>query len=98
MKTEIVARQQLFFVLVLLGIVLSVSFVAAADGKAQAFHSGGSDAPAYDLLAKNLFSHRGFSHAGQPLAFRPPGYPLLLAGATRCAFHPHYVFGIPSAS
>lgn len=79
-NTAFIARRRLFLVLVLLGIALRVWFVAAAGGTALTFHSGGSDAPAYDLLAKNLLSHRGFSYAGQPSAFRPPGYPLLLAG------------------
>jgi 4-amino-4-deoxy-L-arabinose transferase-like glycosyltransferase len=45
--------------------------------------SGGGDTLAYVTLAQNVVSGRGFSYANQPTALRPPGYPLLLAGAMR---------------
>jgi 4-amino-4-deoxy-L-arabinose transferase-like glycosyltransferase len=51
-----------------------------AGSRQLTYHSGGSDAPAYDLLARGLLAHNGLSYAGQPTAFRPPGYPLLIAG------------------
>ncbi|MGB2635851.1 MAG: glycosyltransferase family 39 protein [Candidatus Acidiferrum sp.] len=74
-----VKRTWMFSSLVILGILVRLGFVLAADAKQFTFHSGGSDAPAYVLLAENLISHQGFSYGGQPSAFRPPGYPLILA-------------------
>ena len=81
MKAEFMRPGRVFVVLVLLGLTVRIWFVAAPSATALTFHSGGSDAPAYVLLAKNLVSHRGFSYAGQPSAFRPPGYPVLISGA-----------------
>jgi 4-amino-4-deoxy-L-arabinose transferase-like glycosyltransferase len=60
-------------------ITLHAVFVITAGAYRLTFLSGGSDAPAYSLLASNLLHHRGFTYAGQPTALRPPGYPLLLA-------------------
>lgn len=54
-------------------------FVILAGGRELTFHSGGSDAPAYLLLAQNLLHGQDFAYAGLPSAIRPPGYPLLLA-------------------
>jgi hypothetical protein len=65
--------------LVLTVIILHAVFVIAAGSERLTFLSGGSDAPAYVLLASNLLHHRGFTYSGQPTAFRPPGYPILLA-------------------
>lgn len=70
-----------FVVLALIGLAVRIWFVAAPGATALTFHSGGSDAPAYALLATNLISHRGFAYAGQPSALRAPGYPLLVSGA-----------------
>jgi Dolichyl-phosphate-mannose-protein mannosyltransferase len=56
--------------------------VLAAGGKELTFLSGGSDAPAYALLASNLLHHRGYTYSGEPTAFRPSGYPILLAAMT----------------
>ena len=39
------------------------------------------DGISYDLLARNLITGSGFSLEDAPTAFRPPGYPLFLAGA-----------------
>ena len=71
----------LFRAAVALGLILRVAFVALPAKDALTFHSGGSDAPAYVLLAQNLLAHLGYSYAGQPTAVRPPGYPLLLVSA-----------------
>lgn len=67
--------------------------VLAADSRQLTFHSGGSDAPVYALLAENLLSNKGFTYAGQPSAFRPPGYPLLLAGFMEVFGH-HYITAV----
>jgi 4-amino-4-deoxy-L-arabinose transferase-like glycosyltransferase len=68
-----------FRVLTAAGFILRLAFVAMPGRDALTFHSGGSDAPAYVLLARNLLAHLGYAYAGQPSAVRPPGYPLLLA-------------------
>jgi 4-amino-4-deoxy-L-arabinose transferase-like glycosyltransferase len=68
-----------FRVCVGLGLILRLTFVAIPGRDALTFHSGGSDAPSYVLLAQNLLGHMGYGYAGQPSAVRPPGYPLLLA-------------------
>ena len=86
-------RRWVFLALVLLGLAIRVWFVAAAGNTGLTFHSGGSDAPAYDLLARNLVNHRGFSYAGMPSAFRPPGYPILIAAAMSLSAK-HYVLCI----
>ena len=79
--------------LVLLGIAARLAVVALAGNELIAWWSGGSDAPAYVTLASNIAEGRGFSYAGQPTAFRPPLYPLLLAGMMR-AFGSHYVLAM----
>ncbi|HTU33383.1 MAG TPA: glycosyltransferase family 39 protein [Candidatus Acidoferrum sp.] len=77
-------------VLVALGVVVRIWFVAAPKPNQLTFHSGGSDAPAYNLLAQNLLDHRGFSYAGEPSALRAPGYPLLIA-AIMSQSRTHYI-------
>lgn len=66
-------------VLAAAAIVFHAIFTVLAGSSQLTFLSGGSDAPAYSLLASNLLHHRGFTYAGQPTALRPPGYPLFLA-------------------
>jgi 4-amino-4-deoxy-L-arabinose transferase-like glycosyltransferase len=61
------------------GIAVRVAFIALANQSALTFHSGGSDAPSYVLLAQNLLAKAGFTYAGSPSAVRPPGYPMLVA-------------------
>jgi 4-amino-4-deoxy-L-arabinose transferase-like glycosyltransferase len=47
-----------------------------------------TDATYYDTIGWNLAQGKGFSNqAGEPTAFRPPGYPLLLAGVYYVAGH-----------
>jgi 4-amino-4-deoxy-L-arabinose transferase-like glycosyltransferase len=79
-----------FLLLVILGVGLRIGFTLAADSREYTFHSGGSDAVVYVLLAENIISHKGLTYAGEPSAFRPPGYPLLLAGFME-AFGQHYI-------
>lgn len=68
-----------FLSLVAVGLSCRLGFVVLAGKNVLTFHSGGSDAPSYVLLAQNLLRHMGYGYAGQPSAVRPPGYPLLLA-------------------
>ncbi|HTZ73656.1 MAG TPA: glycosyltransferase family 39 protein [Candidatus Aquilonibacter sp.] len=72
-------RRSTFYLLVSALILVHAAFVIAAGGSKLTFLSGGSDAPAYALLASNLLHHRGYTYAGEPTAFRPPGYPVFLA-------------------
>lgn len=46
----------------------------------MSFWGAGSDSGAYLTLAHNLATHAGLSFSGTPTAFRPPLYPLILAG------------------
>jgi 4-amino-4-deoxy-L-arabinose transferase-like glycosyltransferase len=69
-----------FLVLAAALIAAHAVFSIVAGPRHLTFLSGGSDAPAYALLASNLLQHRGYTYAGYPTALRPPGYPLLLAG------------------
>lgn len=41
--------------------------------------TGGSDAPAYEMLAHSLATGKGLTYVGQPTALRPPLYPLILS-------------------
>ncbi len=82
-----------FHIAVASGIAVRLAFVAMADRNALTFHSGGSDAPSYILLAQNLLAHLGFSYAGLPSAVRPPGFPLLVAAAMAIFGH-NYILAI----
>jgi 4-amino-4-deoxy-L-arabinose transferase-like glycosyltransferase len=70
-----------------------MAFIALANQSALTFHSGGSDAPSYVLLAQNLLARIGFTYAGLPSAVRPPGYPVLLA-TFMLIFGNRYILGI----
>jgi hypothetical protein len=74
-------RNRLYLLFVIIGVVIRLAFVLAANSQQPTFLSGGSDAPVYVLLAQNILAGRGFTYTGQPSAFRPPGYPLLPAGS-----------------
>jgi 4-amino-4-deoxy-L-arabinose transferase-like glycosyltransferase len=88
------AKKTVFFLIfVVLGLLTRAGFTLAAGSREFTFHSGGSDAEAYVLLARNLISHKGFTYGGQPTAFRPPGYPLLVAGFLE-VFGGHYITAI----
>ena len=65
---------------IVLGVGARLLFALAPGRAITAPWSGGSDGPAYVLLARNVASGRGFSYAGMPDAIRPPIYPLILAG------------------
>ncbi|HTZ99641.1 MAG TPA: glycosyltransferase family 39 protein [Candidatus Aquilonibacter sp.] len=93
MKGVLAGRSKIFLLLVLAGLALRIGFVVAAGGSQITFHSGGSDAPAYVLLARNLLDHAGYTYAHQPTAFRPPGYPLVLAAFMEL-FGGRYIFAV----
>jgi 4-amino-4-deoxy-L-arabinose transferase-like glycosyltransferase len=86
-------QNRLYLLFVIVGVLIRLAFVLAANSQQPTFLSGGSDAPVYVLLAQNIVAGRGFSYAGQPSAFRPPGYPLLLAGS-QLLFGSHYITAI----
>jgi 4-amino-4-deoxy-L-arabinose transferase-like glycosyltransferase len=75
------------------GILLRLFFILAANPNDLTFHSGGSDAPSYVLLAQNLLHHLGLAYDGFPTAVRPPGYSLLLAARMQL-FGTHYILAI----
>src|SRR5690348_11839994 len=79
-----------FLALVTIGVLGRLAFIAIPGNALQTPWSGGSDTGAYVLLAQNLLSGKGYAYAGQPTAFRPPGYPILLAGFMEL-FGKHYV-------
>ncbi|HTR47778.1 MAG TPA: glycosyltransferase family 39 protein [Verrucomicrobiae bacterium] len=70
-----------FVVVVAAGILARLVFVLIPGNALRTPWSGGSDTPAYVTLAQNIVKQRGLEYGGQPTAFRPPGYPLLLAAA-----------------
>jgi 4-amino-4-deoxy-L-arabinose transferase-like glycosyltransferase len=65
--------------LLVLGVLLRLVFVLLPGTAIQPVWSGGGDTGAYLALAQNLLHGRGYTYSGQPTAFRPPLYPLLLA-------------------
>jgi 4-amino-4-deoxy-L-arabinose transferase-like glycosyltransferase len=72
-----------FAAVVVCGILVRL-FIALYPGNApRAPWSGGGDTSAYITLAENIAAGRGLSYAGEPSAFRPPGYPLILAASIK---------------
>lgn len=78
-----------FAAILIVGILARVLVVALPGNELKPRWSGGGDTPAYVTLAQNLLVGKGYSYAGQPSAFRPPGYPVLLA-AMMWLFHNHF--------
>src|SRR5690348_4789713 len=79
-----------FLIWVMTGVLGRLAFIAISGNALQTPWSGGSDTGAYVLLAQNLLGGKGYTYAGQPTAFRPPGYPLLLAAFMEF-FGKHYI-------
>lgn len=67
------------FALIAAGTIGRLFLIWRAGNAPESTLSGGSDAPAYILLAHSLAAGKGFAYVGQPTAFRPPLYPLLLS-------------------
>lgn len=78
-------RSRAFRLFSSLGIVLWVTLWLFAGNRIVTPWRVGGDAPYYVLLASNIASGRGYSYAGMPSAFRPPLYPLFLAGMMQLA-------------
>ncbi len=75
-----VSTGKLFVVFVTTGVLLrTITTIVAGNGILTPWRVGG-DAPFYVRLASNIASGFGFAYIGGPTAFRPPVYPLLLAG------------------
>ncbi len=71
---------KLFLVLTVAGVLLRVTTtIIAGKGIFTPWRIGG-DAPFYVRLASNIVQGRGFAYYSGPTAFRPPLYPLFLAG------------------
>jgi 4-amino-4-deoxy-L-arabinose transferase-like glycosyltransferase len=78
-----ISSGKLFIVLVAAGVFLRVvTTIIAGNGIFTPWRVGG-DAPFYVRLASNIASGFGYAYFGGPTAFRPPVYPLLLAGLIR---------------
>jgi 4-amino-4-deoxy-L-arabinose transferase-like glycosyltransferase len=78
-----------FWVLVLLAVVLRIGYMAATPD-----YSLVHDARDYDRHAQSIASGHGYAWSvkpGRPTAFRPPGYPYVLAGVYRIAGVEHAV-------
>ncbi len=85
----------LFVPLLVFGVLVRVFFAVYPGNALRAPWSGGGDAVAYVTLARNIASHEGFTYAGEPSAFRAPGYPLILA-ALIDIFGPNYILAVRS--
>ena len=68
-----------FLGIVFAGFIFRVLIVVLAGGGMRTPWGGGGDTLAYVTLAQNLVAGKGYSYAGLPTAFRPPGYPIILA-------------------
>ncbi|MGH9685950.1 MAG: ArnT family glycosyltransferase [Candidatus Acidiferrales bacterium] len=65
------------------GILTRLLVVLLADNRLNPPWGGLGDAPAYFLLAHNIATGKGYAYAGFATAYRPPIYPLLLAGGIK---------------
>ena len=65
------------------GVVLRLFVVVLPGDGMRTPWGGGGDTAAYVLLAQNIASGRGYAYGGWPTAYRPPVYPMALAGLLR---------------
>jgi len=72
-----------FAVIVFAGVLLRLLVVILPGDGMRTPWGGGGDTAAYVLLAQNIASGKGYAYAGWPTAYRPPVYPLALAGLLR---------------
>lgn len=84
-------RRTIFLILVFGGVILRVILTVIAGNQVMTPWRVGGDAVFYIHLASNVAQGMGFSYAHQPTAFRPPLYPLFLAGMMD-VFGIHFVF------
>jgi 4-amino-4-deoxy-L-arabinose transferase-like glycosyltransferase len=75
--------RKVFVTLVLAGILLRLGLTLIADNRMATTWRVGGDAEFYVQLASTVAQGMGFTYAHQPSAWRPPLYPLFLAGMMR---------------
>jgi 4-amino-4-deoxy-L-arabinose transferase-like glycosyltransferase len=80
---ERVQPNKLLLALATFGVLLRVVTTIWAGNGIETPWPAGGDALFYVRLASNIASGRGFAYYGGPTAFRPPLYPLFLAGMMR---------------
>ncbi|MBN2208967.1 MAG: glycosyltransferase family 39 protein [Candidatus Coatesbacteria bacterium] len=69
-----------FLILVFAALVIRAIVLLATPAMPE-FRYFNVDEADYELIAKNLYEHNGYCYIkGQPTAFRPPLYPLMIAG------------------
>lgn len=73
-------RRKILLISVLTGILLRVILTLVAGNQVMTPWRVGGDAEFYVRLASTVAQGMGFTYAYQPTAFRPPLYPLFLAG------------------
>ena len=73
-------RRNVILTLVMAGILLRLILTLIADDRMTTPWRVGGDAEFYVNLASTVAQGMGFTYAHQPTAFRPPLYPLFLAG------------------
>jgi 4-amino-4-deoxy-L-arabinose transferase-like glycosyltransferase len=79
-NSDTLSRPVTLGVLVSGGVLLRTATTLIAGNRIMTPWRVGGDAPFYTALASNLAHGLGLSYAGQPTAFRPPVYPIFLAG------------------
>jgi len=93
MSTWRLALEYGFASLAAIGVLARLVFILIPGNALRTPWSGGGDTAAYVTLAHNIVAHQGFTYAGQPTAFRPPGYPVVLAAFMK-AFGRDYVLDV----
>ncbi len=85
-------RRKILFISALIGVLLRIILTLAAGNQVLTPWRVGGDAEFYVRLASTLAQGMGFTYAHQPTAFRPPLYPLFLAGMME-VFGTYYAAG-----
>jgi hypothetical protein len=93
MQTHSDGPPEVLTAVALLGIIARLLVIISGGNQLAGRLSGGGDAPSYTILAANLYAGKGFSYVGYPSAFRPPLYPMLLAGL-HFLVGPYYLLGM----
>lgn len=79
----------------LAGLVLRLGILAALPSPSRIVRAGDNDAGEYHAIARNLIQGDGFClKPGQPTAYRPPLYPLLVAA---CGANPTLTLAVQQA-
>lgn len=83
-------KHRWFGFLVVAALIFRLAVILVPGNSLDTPWSAGNDTQGYVLLAQNLVAGSGYTYAGEPTAFRAPGYPFLLAGLLKL-FGPHFV-------